>query len=152
MLPWAQKFALDTNVFILAFRDEQRKTELQRFRSAFAPFEHLSGVVVQELRAGAQSRLSARLLQRHVFDVLERRGRLFAPTYAAWKTAGEALARLAAREDLPLRALGRTFVNDVLLASSCREAGVTLVTNNVRDFARIRHVLPFAYVPVWTDT
>jgi predicted nucleic acid-binding protein len=151
MLRWGRKYALDTNVFIQAFRDEARKAELQRFRSAFAPFEHLSAVVVQELRAGARSVQAATRLQRHVFDALERRGRVFAPTYASWKRAGEALARLSVLDGTPLRTFGRTFVNDVLLAASCREAGIVLVSNSSRDFARIQRVLPFEFVPVWRD-
>jgi len=152
MLRWGRKYALDTNVFIQAFRDEARKAELQRFRSAFAPFEHLSAVVVQELRAGARSVQSAKQLQRHVFDAFELRGRVFAPTYSAWKRAGEALARLSSIEGAPLRAFGRTFVHDVLLAASCREAGIVLVSNNTRDFARIQRVLPFEFVPVWRES
>ena len=149
MLALARKYALDSNVFIQAFRDSTRKTELQRFRSAFAPFEHLSAVVAQELRAGARSRESATLLQRHVFDALERRGRIFAPSFLAWKRAGETLARLASLEGQGLPGFGRTFLNDVLLASSCREAGIVLITDNARDFARIGDVMPFEFVTAW---
>ena len=64
---------------------------MQRLRSAYAPFEHLSAVVAQELRSGARSAQAATLLQRHVFDALERRGRIFAPTVAGWKRAGVVL-------------------------------------------------------------
>jgi hypothetical protein len=39
--------------------------------------------------------------------------------------------------------VSRSFVNDILLAMSCREAGVVLVTENVRDFARIAEVRAF---------
>jgi len=149
MIAWGRKYALDSNVFIHAFRDETRKWEVQRLRSAYAPFEHLSAVVAQELRSGAQSRFAAAQLQRNVFDPLERRGRVFTPTFAGWKRAGEVLARLSELEGTAVRTFGRTFLNDVLLAVSCREAGVVLVTNNGRDFARIRRVLPFDIVHVW---
>jgi predicted nucleic acid-binding protein len=40
-------------------------------------------------------------------------------------------------------------VNDVLLAMSCRESGVVLVTANVRDFERIAKVTKFAFVAPW---
>ena len=149
MFDAARKFALDTNVFIGAARDRARNDELERFRSACAPFEHLSAVVAQELRAGAQSVLAARRLQHILFDPFERRGRVFAPSYSAWKRAGEVLARLAVLERVALRSFGRTFVNDALLAASCREAGVVLLTQNARDFARIRKVMPFEFVAVW---
>ncbi len=149
MIAWGRKYALDSNVFILAFRDEGRREELQRFRSAHAPWEHLSAVVAQELRAGARSDVAGARLRRHILEPLERRGRVFAPTYAGWLKAGEALARLCVRDSQTVRELGRTFLNDVLLAASCREAGVVLVTNNGRDFARIRRVLSFEFVHVW---
>ena len=152
MLTWGRKYALDTNVFIHAFHDEARNAEVQRFRSANAPFEHLSAVVAQELRAGARTGQAAVRLQRLVFDVLERRGRVFAPTFAGWKRAGEALARLANLEGAPVRSFGRSFLSDVLIAASCRDAGVVLVTNNYRDFARIQRVLSFEFVHVWPDT
>jgi predicted nucleic acid-binding protein len=40
-------------------------------------------------------------------------------------------------------------VNDVLLALSCREAGMVLVTANVRDFARIAKAARFNFVDAW---
>jgi len=149
MLPRGSKYALDTNVFIHAFRDADRAEQVRHWRAGFAPFEHLSAVVAQELRAGARTRAAAAQLQRHVFEPLERRGRVFAPTYSAWKRAGEAIASLCTRDNVSPRSLGRTFMSDVVLAASCRESGVTLVTNNEHDFARIRTVLPFEFVPVW---
>jgi predicted nucleic acid-binding protein len=33
--------------------------------------------------------------------------------------------------------VARSFTNDVLLAMSCREAGIVLVTSNLADFTRI---------------
>jgi len=45
--------------------------------------------------------------------------------------------------------LPRSFVNDVLIAASCAEAGVTLVTDNARDFARIGAVLRFGVTAPW---
>ena len=94
-----------------------------------------------ELRAGARTRSAASKLQAHVLSPFERRGRVFAPGYATWKEAGAALAELGNAT--------RAFYNDVLLAASCREHGVTLVTRNVRDFERIGTVLPFDFVAAW---
>lgn len=52
-------------------------------------------------------------------------------------------AALAARERTTAAA---PLTNDVILASSCREAGVTLVTGNPRDFAAIqRHLHGFRF-------
>ena len=41
-------------------------------------------------------------------------------------------------EGLVLANVRKSFTNDVVLAVSCRERGVTLITANKRDFARIR--------------
>jgi predicted nucleic acid-binding protein len=45
------KYVLDTQIFINAFRDAAANEALQRFHRAFSPFEYLSVVVAQELRA-----------------------------------------------------------------------------------------------------
>ena len=60
-----RRYVLDTNLFIRAFRDPAANAELQRFHQVFAPFELLSAVVAQELRAGARSTPARRLLERH---------------------------------------------------------------------------------------
>jgi predicted nucleic acid-binding protein len=44
--------------------------------------------------------------------------------------------------------LPKAFGNDVLLALSCREAGDTLVTDNLRDFERIGRFVSFEFA-VW---
>lgn len=58
-------------------------------------------------------------------------------------------ARLADVDGLGLGSVARGLVNDVLLAVSCREAGVTLVTGNARDFSRIARVFRFEFVGPW---
>jgi len=144
-----RKYTLDTNLFVRAFRDPAENAALQLFHTAFAPFEYLSAVVAQELRAGARTDDAADRLQRLLFDPFERRGRVITPSYTAWKRAGDALAALAHDEGLELRRISKGFANDVLLAAACREAGVTLVTANRRDFERITRVAPFDFVDPW---
>jgi predicted nucleic acid-binding protein len=144
-----RKFLLDTNLFIQGFRDPRANTSLQRFHQVFAPFEYLSAIVAQELRAGAQSHNDRRLLDRHILDLFRRRGRLVTPSAHAWEDSGDVLAELGRREGLDLRRLSKAFGNDVLLALSCREAGIVLVTDNERDFARIARVVPFDFVKPW---
>jgi predicted nucleic acid-binding protein len=143
-----RKYALDTQLFIRAFRDPDANAALQLFHTAFAPFEYLSAVVVQELRAGATP-AQLRKLQRNVLEPFERRGRVITPSYEAWRRTGDVLAALVLRERAELRSFSPAFVNDVLLAVSCREAGVVLVTENRRDFERIARVLPFEFVGTW---
>lgn len=144
-----RKYALDTNVFIRSFRTATANQALQRFHRALAPFEHLSAIVAHELRAGAQDQPARRALQRHLITPFVRRDRLFAPTADAWQRAGDTLAQLRREEGVDLRRLNRGFANDVLLAVSCREAGITLVTENAKDFVRIGRYVDFDFEAPW---
>lgn len=143
-----RRYALDTNIFIRATRDSEWQEHLERFHAAFAPFEVLSAVVVQELAAGARGE-AARVLDRSLLLPFEKRGRVIVPTYAAWKGAGEVLSALVATRKVQWPEVSPSFVNDVLLAQSCRESGVVLVTENHRDFARIAEVRKFDFVAPW---
>ena len=53
------------------------------------------------------------------------------------------------KEGVEIAHVSKAFANDVLLALSCREAGCVLVTENDRDFSRIRRFIPFEYVKPW---
>ena len=143
-----QRYTLDTNIYIQAFRDAEWNAQLRVFHSAYAPFEYLSAVVIQELCAGARAG-EMRELNRHVIDPFERRGRVVTPSYNASKHAGEVLAALAEKKLIDWRHVSRSFVNDVLLATSCRELGLVLVTRNVADFERIARVMRFEFVQAW---
>ena len=143
------RYVLDTNLFIEAFRDQSANVALQRFHEGFAPFEYLSAVVVQELRAGTRSRADLRKLDRNVLDPFIDIGRLVTPSFRAWQMSGDVLARLAQSERRNLGTVTKAFGNDILLALSCREAGLTLVTHNTHDFARIQRVVPFRFVAPW---
>ncbi|MFW6201311.1 MAG: hypothetical protein ACOC8B_01920 [Gemmatimonadota bacterium] len=52
-------------------------------------------------------------------------------------------------EKVEIRRVPKSFVHDVLLALSCRESGVVLVTGNGGDFERIQRYVPFEFVPPW---
>jgi predicted nucleic acid-binding protein len=56
---------------------------------------------------------------------------------------------MARKEGPEIAHVSKSFANDVLLALSCREAGCVLVTENERDFQRIRRHVPFDYVKPW---
>lgn len=144
-----RKFVLDTNLFIRGFREPAANRDLQQFHRLYAPFEYLSSVVVQELRAGTRSTAELHALERNVLDVFTWRGRVVTPSASAWERSGDVLAALAREESLELARVSKSFGNDVLLALSCRESGMTLVTDNVRDFERIARLVPFDVVPPW---
>jgi predicted nucleic acid-binding protein len=144
-----RKYVLDTQIFIDAFRDPGANEALQRFHRAFAPFEYLSVVVAQELRAGVTRERDRKALERNVLSVFERSGRTLAPSASAWHRSGDLLSEMARTEGLEIGRVSKSFANDILLALSCREAGCVLVTGNERDFQRIRRYLPFDYVTPW---
>ena len=143
-----RRYVLDTNVFIRAVRDSAFGEGLARFHAAFAPFEHFAAVVAQELIAGARGPAAARTIDRAIIEPFERRGRIIVPSYAAWKETGAVLSALVS-SGMRWPDVSRSFVNDILLAMSCREAGMVLVTENTRDFERIAQVKPFEFVAPW---
>jgi predicted nucleic acid-binding protein len=148
----ARRYVLDTNLFIRGFRGAPFNAELQRFHLLFAPFEYLSAIVAQELLAGARTSADRLKLQRHVLGVYARRRRIVTPSANAWERSGTVLAELVRREGLALHQVSKAFGNDILLALSCREEGLVLVTDNTRDFARIVRVTSFEFTAPWPST
>ena len=146
------KYAFDTNVFIDAFRDTTAEAALLSFLEHGLPFTFLSAVVMQEIAAGARSHAQARELERSVFKPFIRRGRVFAPTTAAFVNSGRLLAAVAALEGWEAIYDNPSLLNDALLASSCQERGITLITRD-SDFDRFlpflsrwRHLAPWPTV------
>ena len=142
------KYAFDTNIFIDGFRTEEAQADIFRFLNRALPFTYLSAVVMQELAAGARTAQAARAMQRGVFEPFERRQRVFSPSSAAFVESGRS-RRLAAREGWQLLDEKPSLVNDALIAVSCREVGITLITKD-SDFTRLsplirgfRHVAPW---------
>jgi predicted nucleic acid-binding protein len=146
------KFALDTNVFVDAFRDETFAAALTAFLEQALPTTFLSAVVVQELAAGARTREQVRALELSIFRPFVRRGRVFAPSALAFRESGRLLAELAAREGWAAMHSNPSLANDALLAASCREHGITLVTSDgdfdrfLPSLGRWRHVEPWPRV------
>jgi predicted nucleic acid-binding protein len=144
-----RKYVLDTQIFINAFRDPVANEALQRFHRAFSPFEHLSVIVAQELRAGVQRAGDRKALERNLLAIFKRVERTITPSADAWHRSGDLLAEMARQDGLEIARVSKAFANDVLLALSCREAGCVLITDNERDFQRIRRFVPFEFVRPW---
>ncbi len=143
------KYALDTNVFIDGFRSEEAQAEVFAFLRQALPFTYLSAVVMQELAAGARTTEAARALQRGVFDPFERRRRVFAPSVAAFVESGRTLAAVAARGGWQLIDENASLLNDALIAASCRDRGITLITKD-GDFKRLAPLIKgFRYAAPW---
>ena len=144
-----RKYILDTQLFINAFRDPGANERLQAFHRAFSPFEHLSVIVAQELRAGVRRPQDRRALERNVLTIFTRAGRMIAPSASAWHRSGDLLAEMAWQEGLEVPRVSKAFANDILLALSCRESGCVLVTDNERNFQRIRRFVQFKFTAPW---
>ena len=152
MIRASRKYVLDTQLFINAFRYPVANEALQQFHRAFSPFEHFSVIVAQELRAGVQRPQDRKALERNVLKVFQRANRTITPSADAWHRSGDLLAEIARQEGLEIARVSKAFANDVLLALSCREAGCVLVTDNERDFQRIRRFVPFDFIKPWPIT
>lgn len=144
-----KKYVLDTNIYVTAARDTSFGTELIQFVGSFLPQIYLHAVVVQELTRGAITASVRKWLAREVVQPFEKRGRILTPGYAAWKRSGELIADLVDTRVISAGGLAGSFTNDVLMAASCRENGVTLITLNDSDFERIRRVEQVEYVAPW---
>jgi len=80
----------------------------------------------------------------------KRAGEVFTPSPDAFSAAGRLLASLANREGWTADA-HPSLVHDALLAASCRESGITLITRD-RDFARLKTVLRgWRFVAPWPE-
>lgn len=144
-----RRYCLDTQLYIEAARDRSRADELKAFVSEQLPFLLLHSVVVQELMAGATTPRWRKEIADGVVRPFERRGRLLTPSHAAWKRSGEIVAELVKAGAQSAGGLRPSFTNDALLAASCREAGVVLITRNAKDFAAIGKVEAFTCVAPW---
>jgi predicted nucleic acid-binding protein len=145
----SRKYVLDTQLFINAFRDPAANEELQRFHRTFSPFEYLSVIVAQELRAGIRRPRERLMLERNVLKLFERADRIIAPTADAWHQSGDLFAEMARKDGLEIGRVSKAFANDILLALSRRASGCVLVTDNARDFQRIRRFTPFEFIEPW---
>jgi predicted nucleic acid-binding protein len=146
------RYVLDTNIYIRGWRDPEAEKELHRFSQRHMTVTHLSSVVFHELLLGATGPAMAKDLVERLAGPFTRTQRMVTPSYRAWERAAEIVAQLAWHDGLNRATLPRGFVNDVLIAASCRENGLTLVTENVRDFSRIQKRMPFEYVTPWPDS
>jgi len=144
-----RKYVLDTPLFITGFRDPVVNERLQDFHRAFSPFEYLSVIVAQELRAGVTRAQDRRSLERNVLEIFTRAGRMIAPSAGAWHQLGDMLAEMARQEGLEIPRVSKAFGNDILLALSCRESGCVLVTDNAREFQQIRRFVRFEFIAPW---
>jgi predicted nucleic acid-binding protein len=144
------RYLLDTSVYIRAWRNPVTDgADLERFHRAHVAATHLSSVVLHELVLGSNNPKMARDLITGLAYPFKRTRRVVVPSHGVWTQAAEVIAQLARHDGLDRSALPRGFVNDVLIAASCRESGLTLITENGRDFSRIRKRMKFEFIAPW---
>jgi predicted nucleic acid-binding protein len=134
------KYALDTNVFIEASRDPAAKAAMTAFLNSAFPFTFLCAVVMQELAVGARTTEQSRELDEMVIVPFTRCERVFAPSREAFLRSGQLLASVAKREGWSDTYEKPSLLNDALIAASCRERGITLITYD-KDYGRFRPFL-----------
>src|SRR5438132_884976 len=94
---------------------------------------------MQELAAGARTAEAVRNLQEGVFKPFERRRRVFAPSAGAFVDSGRVLASVAAKEGWEGLDENPSLLNDALIAASCREQAITLITKD----SDVERIAPF---------
>jgi predicted nucleic acid-binding protein len=127
-------YTLDTNVLVDALRQTAELDRLKAFLSWALPSTVLSSVVAAELAAGARTERALRILDDAVLAPFKRRGRILAPSVAAWRRMGALFARVGAT------GLTANRQNDALLAAQARERGWVVVTRD-RDLQALRPLI-----------
>ena len=123
------RFLLDTNICIY-IRRKKPEGVLRRFRTLKQGEAALSVITFGELMYGAENsaqRAAALELLRGLAQVL--------PVLDLPDTAAEAYGRIRAEMERAGQMIGN---NDLWIAAHARAAGLTLVTNNEREFRRVR--------------
>ena len=132
---------LDTNVYLFAMRSAAGADFFERHFVPLVFQTFISGIVVEELYAGALTRSAIRLVEQYV-GALERAGRVIAPTFQDWKEAGKLVAGLTLKEP-GRKPKVQKILNDILLVLTARRIGADLFTFNRDDFELIRRHKPF---------
>jgi predicted nucleic acid-binding protein len=127
-------YTLDTNVFVDALRQPAELDRLKAFLSWALPSTVLSSIVTAELTAGARTERARRVLNDAVLAPFDRRGRILAPSVAAWRRTGALVARTG------VTGLTASRQNDVLLAVQARERGWVVVTRD-HDLQTLRPLI-----------
>ena len=135
-----KKVLLDTNVYI----DWLNRRQHEQWLLGSGLVRTLSAVVAMELRVGATTAKSRKAVDR-LERAYARGNRLVAPQPAQFRQAGEALRRLQ-RSGRNIR--HASLHHDLLIATTARSLGATVVTRDVKDFRAISKVLDFEWEPI----
>ena len=135
----------DTSVYIGAIRNGDtsafsRRTIKSAHAKEYIPL-WLSAVVLEELFAGAGNAKVSKLLEKLEHD-FEKAGRLLVPLQSDWSSAGKILNKIGAKYGFELIGKAR-LTNDTLISMNAARKGLTLLTTNRKDFAKISEFREF---------
>lgn len=127
------KVTFDTNIFITR--------AMRKLPDSF----YMSIVVQQELAAGAQDYTEIKKLKA-AYQSYKKDGRVLVPLAEDWLLVGEVIyslqtGRKSEKSGLKPKMKAEEkyrITNDVLIARSAHAAGVTVVTDNLKDFEKIK--------------
>src|SRR4030042_5552439 len=133
------KVILDTSIYIPFINEGIAHPVLELEYGT--PLLYMSAVVIEELYAGALDNSSVKLLDR-LYKTFDNLDRLVVPEASDWQKTGKIIAKLSQQYGFEEKFLAKK-TNDVLIALSARQIGAVVVTNNVKDFLRIKEFVDF---------
>ena len=139
-------YVIDSNVYIRAMRDAAFAPQLAEFEQAALPNLWVSAVVAFELAVGMGDERGAERVERRLLAPFRGRARVLVPSASTWKLAARIDRAIRKKRRFAEHLRSRAFLNDMLLAATCREVGATLITANGADFALIDRVVGFRYL------
>ena len=136
------KYLLDTNVYLGAFRSEQKRTQFRHTFFPLLPATFLSAIVAYELYVNAQDNRTRGFIQEFIRP-LEHTGRVVCPTFDDWTEASRIVTAIEEKER-GWRSKLPALLNDILIALCARRIGAALLTYNRDDFRLIRRHKDFS--------
>jgi predicted nucleic acid-binding protein len=131
----------DTSVYITSLRRGDDQLMQTRNLEHGSPL-WLSAVVLEELYAGADG-AGRKKLARFERD-FDKVGQLLVPALGDWTRTGRVLAQIGEKYGYEQIGRGR-LTNDTLISASASRLGITLLTVNERDFAKITEFCPLKW-------
>ena len=131
-------YVADANLYVMAANDDTFRQRFEQFIRDHGPLL-VSAIAVAEVLIGVSNASRHATVTRAMAPGTE----IVAPIADDWIAAGAALARLGGETITK----GRSFWNDALLAAQCARLDATLVTNNAKDFRRLRRYIGVRVIP-----
>lgn len=139
MAEYPFKVICDTSIYIPFIN--QGTTHPVFSTSSVSPVLYMSSVVLSELYSGAHDSQSIKLLDK-LYRIFRNVGRLIVPNDGDWRQTGGTIAKLKKKYGFEAKYLAR-IQNDILIACSARKIGAFIVTQNKKDFQRIKEFIDF---------